>query len=226
MNNLPLPPMAYITRMNYQRSAKAWWVRFVTTHKAKSKLIAHKLFKDSDHIDGKQEALFFAQEWRDFTYQDLLSKDIIKGYRDINGNGIPPVYRDVKPNNTSGIVGVERNDFIYCKNVNGTAYNIHCFVWKATWVEYDIFNGQYRRRPRSKTFSITRWGEDVAFEKAVNHRKQMEKFLMSERHIKIRNKYMIKDRKRKFSYPENTPLGKQPCTKKICYCNNKGVCLD
>lgn len=196
MNNLP--PMAYITRMNYQRSTKAWWVRFVTTHKTKAKLIAHKLFKDSDYIDGEQEALFFAQEWRDITYEDLLSKDIIKGYRDINGNGIPPVYRDPNTCNTSGIVGVEKNDFYYCKNMNGTVYDIHCFVWKATWVEYDIFKSQYRRRARAKTFSITRWGEDVAFERAVNHRQKMEKYLMTERHIEIRNTYMINDRKKKY----------------------------
>jgi hypothetical protein len=188
--------------MNYQRSAKGWWVRFVTTHKAKSKLIAHKLFKDSAYIDDEKESLFFAQEWRDITYEDLLNKDIIKGYRDINGNGIPPVYRDTKPNNTSGIVGVEKNDFIYCKNVDGKIYLIHCFVWKATWVEYDIYKGQHRRRARAKTFSITRWGDEVAFERAVYHRQEMEKYLLSERHIKIRNMYMINDRKKKFGYPK------------------------
>lgn len=198
--SIDLPEMAYITRMDYEKTATGWWVRFGAAHKSKSKLAAQRFFKDKDYLDGKEEALFFAQEYRDYKCAELIDQGTIKGYRDINGNGIPPVYRDTNTKNKSGIVGVEQNDFLYQKNVLGTLYTIHCFVWKATWVEYDVFEGELRRRKRARSFSITRWGEDVALEKAVNCRKKMETYLLSERHVRVRNKYMIEDRKKKSGY--------------------------
>ena len=186
-----LPEMAYITRMHFARTAKSWWVRFVASHQQKMKIVKHKVFKDKDFIDGKEEALFFAQGWRDDTYRDLREQDIIKGYRNINGNGIPPVYRTPGAANKSGVVGVEKNDFHYRKNVEGTIYPVHVFTWKATWVQYYILKGKSIRRKSQKSFSIRKYGAAKAFENAVKHRKNMEQYLISAKHIGLRNKFLL-----------------------------------
>lgn len=188
--NEQIPDMAYITRMNYERTAKCWWVRFVVTTNGVQKLIAQKSFRDSNYIDGKDEALFFAQGWRDDIYSTLVKEGIIAGYQGRGNSSVPPAYIIPKPNNSSGFVGVEKNDFYYQKNVGGVLYNVHCYHWKATWVEYDIYKGIYRRRARATSFSIRRWGEEVAFEKALLLRLQKVEYILSPNHLKIREAYI------------------------------------
>jgi hypothetical protein len=185
----PLPEMAYITRRHYEKTPLSWWVRFALTHRGKTTMISSKTFNDSKYIDGKEEALFFAQEWRDCEYQNLREQEIIIPYQAINGNGIPPVYTIIRPNNTSGVIGVEKVDSYYMKNINGRLCPVHAYSWKATWVEYDIRNGEPRRRCRNQTFSITRWGNGPAFKKACRARKLKETYIMSDRHLKMRNRY-------------------------------------
>jgi hypothetical protein len=191
----PLPEMAYITRRHYEKTPLSWWVRFALTHKGKSTMISSKTFNDSNFIDGKEEALFFAQEWRDWQYQSLREQKIIIPYQAINGDGIPPVYTIIRPNNTSGVIGVEKVDSYYMKNINGRLFSIHAFSWKATWVEYDIRSGVPRRRCRNQTFSITRWGDEEAFEMACKSRKIKEKYIMGPKHLKMRNRYRDATRK-------------------------------
>jgi len=184
-----LPPMAYITRREYRKTPLSWWVRFIVTNSGIQKMVSCKSFNDSEFIDGKEEALFFAQEWRDCEYQNLREQEIIIPYQAINGDGIPPIYTVIRPNNTSGVIGVEKIDSYYMKHINGRDCPVHAFSWKATWVEYDIRNGEPRRRCRNQTFSITRWGNGPAFKKACKARKLKEKYIMSDRHLKIRNRY-------------------------------------
>jgi hypothetical protein len=187
---MDITEMAYISRMNYEKTAKCWWVRFVRTNNGRQKFVAQKSFPDSKYIDGKEEALFYAQEWRDYKYNELIENGIIQGYQARYGASIPPAYIHPRPDSKSGVVGVEKVDFHYLKNIRGTLHPVHSFCWKATWVEYDIHQGKLRRRARAKAFSIRKHGNMEAFDMACEARAQKVYYLLSEHHMEIRDKYL------------------------------------
>lgn len=162
-----MEPMRYITRMDYDYENKSpihgWWVRFwhYDPIKKRSKMVAQKMFYDHHYEDGKKEALFWAQEWRDWKVKEL---------------GLPPTivpYKD-KPqkNNKSGIVGVYYTEYMANKydKRKGLRYRTHVRDWVASWCE----NGQ----PKTKKFSVGKWGYNTAFHQAVDWRKKMEKKLI------------------------------------------------
>ena len=193
---MDITEMAYISRMSYKRSSKCWWVRFIITSNGKQKFAAQKTFNDSNYIDGKDEALFYAQEWRDYKHEELVKHGIIQGYQATYGENIPPAYIHPRPDNKSGVVGVERVDFHYLKTIDGRLHPVHSFSWKATWVEYDIHERKPRRRTRGKVYSIYKYGEQIAFDLASEARAKKVQYLLTPHHIKIREEYQ-KQNKRK-----------------------------
>jgi hypothetical protein len=192
---MDITEMAYITRMDYAKTAKGWWVRFVLTNNGDQKTVAQKSFSDSNYIDGKEEGLFFAQEWRDYKYKELIEDGIIRGYQATYGENIPPAYIYPRPDNKSGVVGVERVDFHYLKTIDGRLHPVHTFCWKATWVEYDIHERKPRRRSRGKVFSIRKYGEQIAFDLASEARAKKVQYILSPNHIEIREEYQKQKRR-------------------------------
>ena len=196
MDITEITKMAYITRMDYEKNSNSWWVRFVVTQNSKQTIVAHKLFKDWDYIDKKEEALFYAQEWRDYKYKELFNNGIIKGYQANYGFNIPPAYIHPRPDNKSGVTGVEKLDFYYLKTINEKKYNIHVFAWKATWVEYDIHKKEPRRRQRAKVFSINKHGDEDAFDMACEVRDEKVQYILAPHHIKLREEYQRQNKRR------------------------------
>ena len=193
---MDITEMAYITRMNYNNCAKSWWVRFIITNNGKQQTAAQKSFNDSNYIDGKDESLFYAKEWRDFKYKELIEDGIIKGYQATYGENIPPAYIHPRPDNKSGVPGVEKLDYHYLKTVNGALHPVHSFCWKATWVEYDIHERKPRRRARGKVFSIRKHGEQDAFDMACKVRAKKVQYILSPNHIEIRKEYQKQNGRR------------------------------
>ncbi len=65
--------MAFITKLTNANQRPHYWVRFAKTVKGKIILISHKRFYWHEFEGGQEEALFWAQDWRNWEYQRLLS---------------------------------------------------------------------------------------------------------------------------------------------------------
>lgn len=190
-----LPEMAYIYRVERDRRCKRyfskfWKVYFSSVVDGKRVSISWKYFKDKDFEDGKEEALFFAQQWRDFEYADLLSQNKIPRYnRDKHRRRLPIMFTP-HHNSQSGVPGICRCTWDYPSMRNGE--NFQADYWRVSWTEYEIFRGQPRRFNRSKNWSISTMGEDDALAAAREQRRELERYLLSPIHMNIRDKYFEK----------------------------------
>lgn len=174
-----LPPRAYITRLDYERCPPGWVVRFTK----KNEVLAYKFFRDSRYIDGYYESLYYAKEWRYWKFIELRTSGAIQKYC-FRGDTIPPVFKETRSNNKSGKAGVRLCDNVYIRR-NGST--IHDYSWSATWVEYIIIKGKVIKKNRCRKWSIFKWGFDEAKRLASQFRDEIETYLMSEKHQKIRD---------------------------------------
>lgn len=127
------------------RSTHAWLVQ-VQRHNQK----AVKMFSDSVW-GGKRKALAAARAWRDEHKQALAEQAHALWRRN-----------RLRSNNRSGLVGVaryERKADAHGNKTGGAAF------WLASWIDA---HGVGRKRK----FSVTRWGERVAKQKAIEARMQ------------------------------------------------------
>jgi len=141
--------MRRITRMNYTRCSKGWWVRIIL-----GIVITHGLFKDNE-LGGKRKALMVAKSWRDMTeryvYGELRPFTYGKPFRNL-----------IQINNRSGKTGV----FYQTGYVKGYNYP----SWTATW----SINGHNK----IKRFYIHNYPSNAkAKQAAIEFRVQMEKKL-------------------------------------------------
>jgi len=176
--------------MEYDRQCPGWWVRFVKGNT----IISGKKFNDKDYIDGKDEALSHAQDWRDWELERLVNEGVFNPCP--SGFNIPPIYSydSERSNNKSGYIGVHRCDHVY----KSKGKPIYWKSWKATWVYYDInSNGKIVRKIGGKQFSINKWGEEEAKRKAIAARKDAEEYALSESNLLLRNAYLEQERKKR-----------------------------
>ena len=82
-----------------------------------------------------------------------------------------PVKKGLRSNNTSGVSGVHHTKFTRKKNVNGRTYHYLVDNWVATWAE----NGQ----TKSKSFPISKYGYNRAYELALDYRIKKEEELLN-----------------------------------------------
>ncbi len=187
-----IEPMVYISRMDYDRNSPGWWVRF----QIQQKLFSHKMFYDHNYIDGKEEALHYAQEWRDWELKRLIDEYSFKPAWD--GHKIPPFYEGNKrTNNKSKVIGVHRNECTYNRKIGKKYYPIHCVEWRATWIEYHRIKGSVKRIPTSKAFAIKKWGEEEAKNLAIQARTEALFIMKSKSNLELRNKYLKRNEEKK-----------------------------
>ncbi|MDX9786870.1 MAG: AP2 domain-containing protein [Salinivirgaceae bacterium] len=185
--------MAFITLVAYEKQRPHYWVRFAKSVKGKTELISHRRFYFHEYEGGQEESLFWAKDWRDWEYQELRSRGLIKAKGDWSG-GVPPCYTTPRVDNKFGKCGVQRHDYMSIgKHVkqDGTIsyYNRHNLGYSAVWIEYVEEDGIVRRRYRNKTFSIKKYGEDKAKRLASEARDVVEKYLRSREHLELRERY-------------------------------------
>jgi len=140
-----------IYRIDHERSQTHSW--FVTVQRRGQ--IYYRHFTDSVY-GGKRRALDAAR-----TYRDGLVASLVPLTR-------PERCRIRKKNNRSGISGVTRIDVI--NTSRGRSYRRQ--YWLAQW---PISNG----KAQTRKFSITRYGERGAFQRALRARRQALKYLPS-----------------------------------------------
>lgn len=149
--------MLHITRFDYcynGKCTKGWLVRLF----ANMEVIARKFFSDSKYIGGKEEALSYAQGWRDEKLVELKPM-----FRESDWKCYPPPYMSKqRKDNKSGMVGVFRSSIIQQKP-SGFYVNE---AWVATWRE--------NKKSRCKRFSIHAHGEEGAQKLAIDRRRKAE----------------------------------------------------
>ena len=134
------------------RVENGWWVRFRQNIDGKPTHIRQRTFRDADYLDGSDEALFWAKEWRDAMEQEL---DINRLFEE-----------DIRPNNKSGVTGVFYTEYWRKVRKKDKEYKSLVQLWVAAWCE--------NKKLRVKRFAITKHGYDEARRLAVEHRKKME----------------------------------------------------
>jgi len=183
---LTIDSMTYITRMDYDRGSPSWWVRFIKDRKH----ISHCLFYDNRYIDGKEESLHYAQEWRDWELDRLISAGLFKPL--IGGKKIPIYYESnsKRINNKSKVVGVYRYDCTYIIRTIRGFRTITTLSWIASWIEYERIMGKVKRIAKRRSFSIRKWGEEEARQLAIKARHKAEYLMITKINIKLRNEYI------------------------------------
>lgn len=136
--------MKHIYRIDHEKSRTHSWL--VTVQRRGR--IYHRHFTDSVY-GGKRQALTAAR-----IYRDGLVASLVPLTR-------PECCRIRKKNNRSGVSGVTRIDLM--ETSRGRSYRRR--YWLAQW---PIGNGKARK----KKFSITRYGERGAFQRALRARRQ------------------------------------------------------
>jgi hypothetical protein len=169
-----LPQLAYITR-----NGPSWWVRFFRHRE----VIRQKSFPFRRYLDGKSEALFWAQQWRDAEYFELLEAGAILPYGCMIKGPAPPVM-PLRAGNTAGVNGVFLKD--YHRMNRGEP--VHDWAWCATWRQAVETEEGVEIKTRVKSFSCYRYGYEKARRMAIRARKKTEKYLLSKRHQKLRQR--------------------------------------
>jgi hypothetical protein len=187
--------MAFITKLTYANQRPHYWVRFAKTVKGKPVLISHRRFYWHEFEGGQEEALFWAQDWRNWEYQRLLSKGLIKSKGDWAG-GVPPCYSAPRADNTTGKCGVQRHDYKSMASYRKKDGSISVrerrnLSYVAIWIEYVEEEGVVRRKYRNRNFSIPKNGEEEAKRLASEARDQVEKYLRSPEHQALRKRYQM-----------------------------------
>jgi len=180
--------MTYITRMDYEKNSPSWWVRFIKDRK----LISHCLFYDNRYIDGKEESLHYAQEWRDWELKQLVDTGLFKP--STGGKRVPVYYESdsSRINNKSKVVGVYRSECSYVINTTRGFRTIHSLTWIASWIEYKRIRRKVKRIIKRRSFSIRKWGEEEARQLAIEARQKATYFMGNSINISLRNEYIIR----------------------------------
>lgn len=189
--DLILPPMAYISEMKYEQSNKRFWVRFHVEDPVTKKFVTieQKSFTFSDYIDGREEALFYATEWRDDKYKELTSQGKIHEYRPTC-----VIRQKMMKNNKSEKIGVHLIDNTFVrKGATGNYYNYWEYAWVAAWIIYkEQSDGTIKRLARRKQFACRKWGFDESYKLACEHRNKMEASLLEIEHVRLKYLYSTK----------------------------------
>lgn len=128
-----------------------WYVRIRQDGKVRS-----KFFSDGRYDNKVFEALRAAKRWQKKEMEKLVA-DVLR--EPVKLKKIPPCIIVTKnKNNNTGVVGVQE---IVRENPGGTIYHAFRVCWTET--------GQ----PRTKFFSITKYGEKKAFEMACKFRQKV-----------------------------------------------------
>jgi hypothetical protein len=152
--------MRRITRMDYKKCGKSWWVRICE----KGSVVSHMVFADSK-FGGKRKALIEAKRWRDKTEVEMFGE--IQPYT------YGKQFRDmIQVNNTSGKTGV-----FY--GAGYTDRGKYCYpFWAATWVDRDGSKRVKRFYPHHYPSGM------LAMEAAINFRVDKEKKMVAMRRRK------------------------------------------
>ena len=191
---LLLPEMSFIPLIAYGDHRPYYWVRFSNSIKGKPTIISHKRFYFHEFEGGQEEALFWAQDWRDWEYPLLLERGLINK-RHPWVEKAPPCYTGPRSTNTTGKCGVQRSDYfsiVQYKKKDGSIsfYKKHNLAYAAVWIEYVLEKGGISRKYRNKRFSIRKHGEEAAKRMASEARDKVEEYLVSECHKKLRDEYL------------------------------------
>jgi hypothetical protein len=133
-----------ITSESRKKETHGWEVRVRRRGMKVEKFFSDNLF------GGKDQALASAREFRNGKLNE------IKPYTRLE------IAKQMSIRNTSGIVGVHYTKHLYKKR--GRTYEWE--AWVATW-------SPEPKKERSKRFSVKKYGEIDAFNRAVEHRRKM-----------------------------------------------------
>ncbi len=132
------------------RVENGWWVRFRKNIDGKPTHVRQRTFRDADYLDGPDEALFWAREWRDAMEEEL---------------GVNRLFEeDIRPNNKSGVTGVYYTE--YWRKVKGRKHKVFKQHWVSAWCE--------DKKKLRKKFPVGKYGYEEARRLAVEYRKKME----------------------------------------------------
>ena len=189
-----LSEMSFITLVAYENQRPHYWVRFSKVVSGKPVLLSHKRFYFHEFNGGKDEALFWAQDWRNWEYLDHVSQ----GLMGENGDWpekVPPCYKTPRSDNTTGKCGLKLVDFYTTRKyrkLDGTTTvsKKHDYAFAAIWIEYVEEGGQVVRKFRNKSFSIHKYGKEEARRLACEARDAAEGYLRSDKHVELRERYL------------------------------------
>lgn len=166
-----LYPNAYITD-----TGDYFYIRIFTWSKIYGKTVYYKK-------ENKQQKYQEAIRWRNKTYLELIRK----------GEKLPHLgssYVQSPRKNKSTPTGVNKRDHWYTKVVKGENKLIHAYEWTAVWIQYiRDRNNKVQRKLKVKSFSINKYGEQIAFENACDYRDMIEQYLNSKEHLDLRKEY-------------------------------------
>ncbi|MBW2366635.1 MAG: AP2 domain-containing protein [Deltaproteobacteria bacterium] len=144
------------------RVKQSWWVRFIEYDPATQhpKIVGQEYFPFEDYIDGEEEALFWAQQWRDF-YEKEHPEFSVSKQRWLPG-------KTPKNDNKSDGPGIH-----YAENItrrrkkDGSIYKWRSGFWVASWLE--------NNQSKTKSFSVSKFGFEGARREAIEHQSDMAK---------------------------------------------------
>jgi hypothetical protein len=110
-----LSEMSFITLVAYKNQRPHYWVRFSKGVNGRPVMLSHRRFYFHDFDGGRDEALFWAQDWRNWEYHDLVSKGVI-GEKGDWPEKVPPCYKTPRSGNTTGKCGLKFIDFYTTAN--------------------------------------------------------------------------------------------------------------
>jgi len=148
-------PMRRISRVKH-----SWWVRFIecdptTQH---PKMVAEESFPFEEYIDGEDEALFWAQQWRDFFEKEYPQFSVSK-QRWLPGKA-------PENDNKSDGPGIHYTENITRRrNKDGSVYKWRSGFWVASWLE--------NNQTKTKSFSVSKFGFEEAKCRATEHQSDM-----------------------------------------------------
>jgi hypothetical protein len=136
-------------------------------------IVEQKVFLFSDFLGGKDEAVYWAQQWRDETYLKLLMANTVEPIP----CKTPIAFTGVRGINKSGKCGVQLNDHYNKRRTvlkDGTVrhYTYHVYEWAATYRKYIKLGKKIRRQSTQRRFSIKKWGFYEAKQMAYTSRDQ------------------------------------------------------
>jgi hypothetical protein len=188
-----LSEMAFITLVAYEKQRPHYWVRFSKGVNRKPVILSHMRFYFHDFDGGREEALFWARDWRNWEYQDLVSRNMI-GEKGDWPEKIPPCYKTPRSDNSTGKCGIQLVDFYTTRTyrkLDGSvsASKKHAYAFAAIWIEYVEEGDRVVRKYRNRSFSIYKYGKGKARRLASEVRDAAEKYLRSGRHVDLRERY-------------------------------------
>jgi len=132
--------------------------------------VDQRVFLFSDYLGGEEEAVYWATQWRNETYLQLLMANTVSPIP----CATPAAFTKVREINKSGKCGLQLIDYIQHKKKNGQIISsCHVYQWAATYIEFTQEGNKIKRTPKMKRYNIKKLGFNEAKQLASDYRDDM-----------------------------------------------------